>query len=115
MTKHHHNLALKNAIIAHCINLSFMLIIGRKFKNMGIWKKENIDKWISFTQISSDFWISCQKIKNFFGHSWWKNLNPSLLKAWNDIDSDLVCACSLNAHKRFEAVVEAKGGYIEKK
>ena len=44
-----------------------------------------------------------------------KNLNPSLLKAWNNIDSDLRCACSLNAHKRLEAVVEAEGGYIEKK
>ena len=118
MTKHHHNLALKNAIIAHCINLSFMLIIGRKFKNMGIWKKKILTNKFLSPKLPQIFEFSAkyeQKIKNFFGHSWWKNLNPSLLKAWNDIDSDLVCACSLNAHKRFEAVVEAKDGYIEKK
>jgi hypothetical protein len=36
----------------------------------------------------------------------------SLLKAWDDID---MCASSKNTHKRFEAVVEAEVGYIEKK
>ena len=36
----------------------------------------------------------------------------SLLKAWDDID---MCASSKNTHKMFEAVVEAEGGYIEKK
>ena len=46
---------------------------------------------------------------------WGKNLKCSLLKALDDFDADMICACSLNAHKRFEAVVEAEGGYIEKK
>ena len=43
------------------------------------------------------------------------SLKRSLIKAWNDIDPDMIRACSANAHKRFEAVVEAEGGYIEKK
>ena len=39
----------------------------------------------------------------------------SLLKAWDDIDSDMICACSKNTHRRLEAVVKADGSYFEKK
>ena len=52
----------------------------------------------------------CQK-----PHKILESLKRSLLKAWDDIDADMKRASSKNAHKRFEAVVKADGGYIEKK
>ena len=39
----------------------------------------------------------------------------SLKKVWADLDEETIHNCCANAHKRLEAVVEAEGGYIEKK
>ena len=39
----------------------------------------------------------------------------SLKKVWADLDKETIRNCCANAHKRLEAVVEAEGGYIEKK
>jgi len=43
------------------------------------------------------------------------SLKRSLKKAWADLDEETIRNCCANAHKRLEAVVEAEGGYIEKK
>ena len=43
------------------------------------------------------------------------SLKRSLVTVWDDIDADTVRACSEKAHRRLEAVVKAKGGYIEEK
>ena len=51
---------------------------------------------------------ACQK-----PHSNLDSLKCSLIKEWNDIDPEIIRACSKNAHKRLEAVVRANGGYIE--
>ena len=53
---------------------------------------------------------ACQK-----PHKNLDSLKQSLVTAWNDIDEEMLRACSINAHKRLEAVVEANGGYIEQK
>jgi hypothetical protein len=59
-----------------------------------------------------------QKIKKVIGHSEEKTsqkFGKSQGQPPKSIDADMICACSKNAHKRFEAVVKADGGYIEKK
>ena len=48
-------------------------------------------------------------------HSNVESLKRSLKKAWADLDEETIRNCCANAHKRLEAVVEAEGGYIEKK
>ena len=53
---------------------------------------------------------ACQK-----PHKNLESLKCSLIKAWDDIDADMVRACNRNAHERLEAVVKANGGYIEEK
>ena len=44
-----------------------------------------------------------------------ESLKRSLKKVWADLDEETIRNCCANAHKRLEAVVEAEGGYIEKK
>ena len=44
-----------------------------------------------------------------------ESLKRSLKKAWADLDEETIRNCCATAHKRLEAVVEAEGGYIEKK
>ena len=44
-----------------------------------------------------------------------ESLKRSLKKVWADLDEEIIRNCCANAHKRLEAVVEAEGGYIEKK
>ena len=39
----------------------------------------------------------------------------SLKKTWTDLDEKTIRNSCANAHKKLEAVVEAKGGYIENK
>ena len=53
---------------------------------------------------------SCEK-----PHANVDSLKRSLKKAWADLDEETIRNCCANAHKRLEAVVEAEGGYIEKK
>ena len=48
-------------------------------------------------------------------HSNVDSLKRRLKKAWADLDEETICKCCANVHKRLEAVVEAKGGYIGKK
>ena len=55
-------------------------------------------------------WKACEKL-----HKSIDSLKRSLRAAWDDIDEETICACGRNARKRFEAVVEAEGGYIEDK
>ena len=52
-----------------------------------------------------------QKVKKFIGHSEEKSSSSASSKHGDD----MICASSKNAHKMFEAVVEAEGGHIEKK
>ena len=44
-----------------------------------------------------------------------ESLKRSLKKVQADPDEETIRNCCANAHKRLEAVVEAEGGYIEKK
>ena len=59
--------------------------------------------------------FSFQKVAKNGTKLCWKCFPHSLLKACDDIDADIKRACSKNDHKRFEALVKANGGYIEKK
>ena len=43
------------------------------------------------------------------------SLKRSLQTSWDEISPEIIRASCLNATKRLEAVVEAEGGYIEKK
>mgnify|MGYP007015769054 CR=1 FL=1 len=45
----------------------------------------------------------------------WRASKGALKKACADLDEKTIHNCGANAHKRLEAVVEAEGGYIEKK
>ena len=39
--------------------------------------------------------------------------DPSLEAVWNSIESETVRKCCADARRRFEAVIEAEGGYFE--
>ena len=77
-----------------------------------------IDQNAYFDKLVSKFlpWIELQDWPHgYVFHKNLESLKRSLIKAWDDIDADMVRACNRNAHQRLEAVVKANGGYIEEK
>ena len=77
-----------------------------------------IDQNAYFDKLISKFlpWIELQDWPhgNIF-HKNLESLKHSLIKAWDDIDADMLRACSRIAFEGLEAVVKANGGYIEEK
>ena len=77
-----------------------------------------IDQNAYFDKLVSKFlpWTESQDWPHgYVFHKNLKSLKHSLIKAWDSIDADMVCACSRNAHESLEAVVKANEGYIEEK
>jgi hypothetical protein len=44
-----------------------------------------------------------------------ESIKRNLKKVWADLDEETIRNCCASAHKRLEAVLEAEGGYVEKK
>ena len=55
-----------------------------------------------------------EKAVNVRAHPNLVSLKKSIRQAWNDLGSDYIRDVCSSARKRFQAVVEAKGGHIEK-
>ena len=77
-----------------------------------------IDQNAYFDKLVSKFlpWIELQDWPHgYIFHKNLESLKHSLIKAWDDIDADMVRACSRNTFEGLEAVVKANGGCIEEK
>ena len=59
-------------------------------------------------------WSALEKAVNVRAHPNLVSLKKSIRQAWNDLGSDYIRDVCSSARKRFQAVVEAKGGHIEK-
>ena len=72
-------------------------------------------KWTILAQklLASMFtWPQCDGLCNM---GYLDSLKRSLKTSWDEISQEIIRASCLNATKRLEAVVEAEGGYFEKK
>ena len=82
---------------------------------IGFWPKQFWPpKSPDLNPMDYSIWSALEKAVNVRAHPNLVSLKKSIRQAWNDLGSDYIRDVCSSARKRFQAVVEAKGGHIEK-